>query len=117
MTNTPWLLSDAPIPDNILRQVRYAEMVEQNVGKDYLYLVMVIPPRYAVSDVVGRIEGVISRYLREKFSWLKKVYRKENIVCFPDYFISTVGVDEEQILKYVGWQGREDEGQPKLDIF
>ena len=68
-------------------------------------------------DVVGRIKGVTSRYLRKKFSWLKKVYWKENIVWSPGYFVSTVGIDEEQILKYVRWQGRQDEGQAKLDLF
>ena len=93
------------------------EIVERNVKKDHLHLVMVIPPRYAVSDVVGRIKGVTSRYLRKKFSWLKKVYWKENIVWSPDYFVSTVGVDEDQILKYVRWQGCQDEGQAKLDLF
>jgi len=31
--------------------------------------------------------------------------------------VSTVGVDEDQILKYVRWQGCQDEGQAKLDLF
>jgi putative transposase len=93
------------------------EIVKQNVRKEHLHLVMVIPPRYAVSDVVGRIKGVTSRHLRKKFSWLKKVYWKENIVWSPGYFVSTIGIDEEQILKYVQWQGRQDEGQAKLDLF
>ena len=34
----------------------------------------------------------------------------------PVYFMSTVGGDEEQILKYVQWQGRQDEVQTKLDL-
>jgi putative transposase len=101
----------------VLEGMPGCEMVEQNVRKDHLHLVMVIPPRYAVSDVVGRIKGVTSKYLRKKFSWLKKVYWKENIVWSPGYFVSTVGVDEDQILKYVRWQGRQDEGQAKLDLF
>jgi putative transposase len=101
----------------VLEMMPGCEIVEQNVRKDHLHLVMVIPPRYAVSDVVGRIKGVTGKYLRKKFSWLKEVYWKENIVWSPGYFVSTVGVDEDQILKYVRWQGRQDEGQAKLDLF
>ena len=101
----------------VLEMMPGCEIVEQNVRKDHLHLGMVISPRYAVSDVVGRIEGVTSSHLRKKFSWLKKVYWKENIVWSPGYFVSTVGIDEEQILKYVQWQGRQDEGQAKLDLF
>ena len=49
--------------------------------------------------------------------WLKKVYWKEDIVWSPGYFVSTVGVDEEKVLKYVRWQERQDSGQAKLELF
>jgi len=101
----------------VLEMMPGCEIVEQNVRRDHLHLVMVIPPKYAVSDVVGRIKGVTSRYLRKKSSWLKKMCWKENIVWSPGYFVSTVGIDEEQILKYVQWQRCQDEGQAKLDLF
>ena len=78
---------------------------------------MIIPPKYAVSDVVGRIKGITSSHLRKKFSWLKKVYWKENIVWSPGYFVSTVGVDEEKIIKYIRWQEIQDSGQAKLEFF
>ena len=93
------------------------EIVERNVQVDHIHMVIVIPPRYSVSDVIGRIKGVTSSKLRKKFSWLKKVYWKENIVWSPGYFVSTIGVDEEKILKYVQWQGHQDSGQAKLELF
>jgi putative transposase len=93
------------------------EITEQNIKEDHLHLVMVILPKYAVRDVVGRLRRLTSKYLRKKFNWLKKVYWKENIVWSPGYFMSTVGVDEDKILKYVQWQGRQDEGQAKLNLF
>ena len=80
-------------------------------------MVMIIPPKYAVSEVVGKMKGITSSELRKKYGWLRKRYWKENIVWSPGYFVSTVGIDEEQILKYVQWQGRQDEGQAKLDLF
>jgi putative transposase len=39
--------------------------------------------------------------LMKNFSWLAKVYWKENVVWSPIYFVSTVGVGEREILKYV----------------
>ena len=93
------------------------EIVEYNILVDHIHMVIIIPPKYAVSDVIGRIKGMTSSNLRKKFSWLKKVYWKENIVWSPGYFVSTVGVDEEKILKYVQWQEHQDSGQAKLELF
>ena len=58
---------------------------------------MVIPPKYAVSAVVGRIKGRSASMLRKKFAWLGKVYWKENIVWSPGFFVSTIGLNEQQI--------------------
>ena len=93
------------------------EIIEKNIQVDHIHLLMIIPPKYAVSDVVGQIKGVTSSNLRKKFSWLKKVYWKKNIVWSPGYFVSTVGVDEEKIIKYIRWQQSQDSGQAKLEFF
>ena len=93
------------------------EIVEHNVQVDHIHMVIVIPPKYSVSDVIGRIKGMTSSNLRKKFNWLKKVYWKENVVWSPGYFVSTVGVDEEKILKHVQWQEHQDSGQAKLELF
>jgi len=69
---------------------------------------MIIPPKYAVSDVLGNLKGITASQLRKKFSWLGKVYWKEEVVWSPGYFVSTVGVDEAKILKYVEWQQIQD---------
>jgi putative transposase len=77
---------------------------------------MIIPLRYAVSVVVGKMKGITSSELRKKFEWLKKRYWKENIVWSPGYFVSTVGIEEEKVLKYVEYQERQDSGQAKLEL-
>ena len=78
---------------------------------------MVIPPRYAVSEVIGRLKAQTASKLREKFAWIGKVYWRENIVWSPGYFVSTVGIDEDKIIKYVRWQQRQDSGQTKFEGF
>ncbi len=79
-------------------------------------MVMIIAPKYAVSDVIGQIKQSTSAQLRKKFAWLAKAYWKENIVWSPGYYVSTIGLKEENILKYVKWQAHQDSGQAKLDL-
>ena len=100
----------------ILQEMPGVEMIELNIQVDHIHAVMLIPPKYAVSEVIGKIKSESSSKIREKFSWLKKVYWKENIVWSPGYFVSTIGLNEQQILKYVKWQNHRDSGQAKLDL-
>nr|WP_301336009.1 transposase [Thermus scotoductus] len=58
----------------ILRSIPGCEMVECNIQVDHIYMVMIIPPRYTVSQVVGKMKGMAASLLRKKFSWLAKVY-------------------------------------------
>jgi len=92
------------------------EIVEQNIQVDHIHMLMVIPPKYAVSDVVGEIKQYTASKLLEKFSWLGKVYWKEKVIWSPGYFVSTVGLDEKSITEYVKWQEHQDSGQAKLEL-
>ena len=100
----------------VFRGMPGCEVIELSVLVDHIHMVMVIPPKYAVSSVVGRMKGQTASWLRKKFLWLEKVYWKENVVWSPGYFVSTVGVDEETIRAYVKWQARQDSGQAKLEF-
>ena len=90
--------------------------MEMSIQVDHVHALMVIPPKYAVSAVIGRIKGQTASKLREKFAWLGRVYWKENIVWSPGFFVSTVGINEEEILRYVRWQAHQDSGQAKLEF-
>jgi len=83
---------------------------------DHLHMVMVIPPKYSIASVMGQLKSQSASALRSGFSWLSKVYWKENIVWSPGYFVSSVGADEETIRKYVEYQGRQDSGQLHLEL-
>jgi len=90
--------------------------VKLDFDKDHLHMVMSIPPRYSISSVMGKLKSQSASQLRRKFSWLAKVYWNENIVWSPGYFVSSVGVDEETIKKYVELQGHQDSGQLQLKL-
>lgn len=84
--------------------------------KDHLHMVVVIPPKYSIGDVMGQLKSQSASSLRKKFKWLCKVYWKENIVWSPDYFVSSVGIDEQIIKNYVLHQGKQDSGQLRMDL-
>ena len=100
----------------VMKRMPGCEIIEQNIQDDHIHMLMVIPPKYAVSDVIGEIKQYTARKLTKKFGWLDNVHWKENVVWFPGFFVSTVGLDEEQITNYVKWQGHQDSGQAKLDL-
>jgi putative transposase len=78
-------------------------------------LVMVIPPKYAVSDIVRQITAHTSREIRQRFPWIKKIdWRKE--FWSVGFFSSTVGVTEDVIKRYVEFQEKVDTGKVQLDF-
>jgi putative transposase len=83
---------------------------------DHLHMVMIIPPKYSISDVMGNLKSRSAPVMRRKFKWLGKVYLKENIMWSPGYFVSSVGVDEAIIKSYVEYQGRKDSGQLREEL-
>ena len=103
----------------ILKEVRdyhpdwYIE--EIGIAKDHVHLHMIIPPKYAPSDVVESLKSNTSRLLKKRFAhFLKRVYWDNAGIWSTGFFISTVGANEEAIRRYVSQQGREDDGQAKL---
>jgi putative transposase len=101
---------------NIIKKMPGCEIVEQNIQVDHIHMVIVIPPKYAVSDVIGQIKQSTASQLRKKFTWLEKAYWKEKLVWSPGYYVSTIGLNEEGVIKYVKWQAHQDSGRAKLDL-
>jgi len=83
---------------------------------DHVHMLISIPPKYAVSQVIGFIKG-------KSAIWLARVYgeRKRNFVgehfWARGYFVSTVGRDEEVVREYIQNQEKEDERLEQLSLF
>ena len=93
------------------------EYIEIAIKEDHVHLFMVIPPKYAVSMVVETIKKNTSRTLKKKFAFLKKVYWGNEGIWGKGYFVSTVGINESIIRKYVEMQEKEESGQAQLELF
>ncbi len=67
---------------------------------DHVHRIIIIPPKYAVSDIVGKIKANTGRDVSKQFEWVKKMYGR-NEFWSPGFFSSTVGINEEVIKRYV----------------
>ena len=92
------------------------EYKEIGMGKDHVHLFMVIPPKYSVSEIVNQIKVNTSRDMKKRFEFLEKVYWGTDSVWSTGFFVSTVGINEDVIRKYVQMQGQEDSGQAELEL-
>lgn len=103
-----------------LQEVRkyYPDWEYEAIGmeEDHVHLHMVIPPKYAVSTVVETLKKNTSRELAKKFRFLKQVYWDHEGIWSKGFFVSTVGINESVIRKYVEMQGKEDTGQAQLEF-
>ena len=103
-----------------VKEVReyYPDWFIEEVGtdEDHIHLHMIVPPKYAVSKVVEVIKSVTSRRMKEKFPhFLEKVYWDGGGIWSKGFFVSTVGVNEDTIRRYVKYQGQEDAAQTKFE--
>ena len=63
-----------------LRGMPGCEILEWSIQVDHIHLLMVIPPKYVASDVIGKMKQYTASKMRRKFAWLGKVYWKEWVV-------------------------------------
>ena len=82
---------------------------EVNIQSDHVHLIISIPPKYAVSEIMGFLKGKIAIKLFQEQRELTKTYWGKHLWS-RGYCVSTVGLNEEQIKKYVKWQ-QEREGK------
>lgn len=82
-----------------------------NTGSDHVHILMEIPPKYKISEVVQKLKIKSSNDLRHKFKFIKRVYGKRRCMWGVGYFVSTVGLNEKQIRKYIEKQNIDDLGR------
>lgn len=92
----------------LCQQKEGIEVLELNVQVDHIHLVLSIPPKYAVSQVVGYLKGKLALRTFDRFPQLRKRYWGQHFWS-RGYCVSTIGLDEERIRKYVQWQQKKDQ--------
>lgn len=92
-----------------LCEYKRIEILEANACVDHIHMCIKIPPKYSVSQIMGYLKGKSSLMIFEQFSNLKYKFGNRHFWC-KGYFVSTVGVNEATILKYI----REQETRDKI---
>ena len=91
-----------------LAQHKESRIEEGHLMPDHVHMMIAIPPKYSVSNVVGYIKGKSAIHLARVYSERKRNFAGQSFWA-RGYFVSTVGRDEELIRKYIQEQEREDE--------
>jgi len=88
------------------------QLEEFNAQPDHVHILIVIPPKYAISTIVQKLKSHTSLKLKQNFDYLKP----RPAVWSTGYFVSSVGIDEHAIKKYIRFQEKHDTGQAKLVV-
>lgn len=97
--------------DELIRQLcqwKGLVVLELNVQVDHVHLLLSLPPKYSVSEAVGFLKGKTAIKMFERHSQLRRRYWGRHFWA-RGYCVSTVGLDEEMIRKYVKWQLKKDQ--------
>ena len=92
----------------MLCEWKQCEIQELNVQEDHIHLVVSIPPKVSVSKLMGTLKGKIAIKLFRSYPKLKQKPYWGNRFWARGYFVSTVGLDEDKIRRYVKYQEKEE---------
>ena len=83
---------------------------------DHVHMLLSIPPKYAVAQVVGYIKGKSAIHLARVYGERRKNFAGRSFWA-RGYFVSTVGRDEQAIRAYIGEQEKEDERLDQIGLW
>jgi len=92
---------------------RQSRIEEGHMLSDHVHMLIAIPPKHAVSQVVGFIKGKSAIHLARVYGERKRNYVGQHFWA-RGYFVSTVGRDEERIRAYIRNQEQEDQRLDQL---
>ena len=92
------------------------EIIEGNVQPDHIHLVLSIAPKYSISEVIGFLKGKSAIKIFDMHLELKKRYWGRHFWA-TGYCVSTVGLNEDEIRKYVRWQLEKDRAMEQLKLW
>jgi len=99
-----------------LSRQRESMVEEEHLRPDHVHMLISIPPKYAVSQVVGYIKGKSAIHIARNYLGRRSNFRGQHFWA-KGYWVSTVGKDEEAVRKYIRDQEKEDRRLEQLNIF
>ncbi len=104
----------------MLCEWKNCEIQEMSVQVDHIHIVVSIPPKVCVSDLMGVLKGKLAIKLFKSYPKMKQKPYWGNHFWARGYFVSTIGIDEDMIRQYLKYQENEEkiaeEQQHKFDF-
>ncbi len=98
-----------------LCEYKGVEIIEAEACKDHIHMLISIPPKYSVAQIMGYLKGKSSLMIFEKYANLKYKYGNRNFWC-RGYYVSTVGANKKAIQEYIRNQLQEDYSDDQMSI-
>jgi putative transposase len=103
----------------ILRELalqKESNIIEGHLMGDHVHLLISIPPKYSVSQVIGYIKGKSAIHIARTYEGRRQNFTGQSFWA-RGYFVSTVGRDEETVKKYIKKQEEADRKDDQLKLF
>ena len=98
-----------------LCQYKGVEIIEAEACPDHIHMLLSIPPKFSVAQIIGYIKGKSSLMIFEKYANLKYKYGNRNFWC-RGYYVDTVGKNKKAIQEYIRQQLQEDLNYEQLTM-
>ena len=89
------------------------EIIEGHMMADHIHLLLSIPPKYSVSEIMGYLKGKSAMMIFDRHSNLKYKFGNRRFWA-EGYYVSTVGLNEATIAKYIREQETHDQMMDKI---
>ena len=99
-----------------LARQKECKILEGHLQPDHIHMLISIPPKYSVAQVVGYIKGKSAIHIARTYLGQRKNYSGMNFWA-RGYFVSTVGANEDVVRAYIREQEQEDHRIEQLNLF
>ena len=90
-----------------LAKQKESRIEEGHLLADHVHMLIAIPPKYAVAQVIGFLKGKSAIHIARAYAGRRRDFRGQHFWA-RGYFVSTVGRDEEKVRRYIREQEKED---------
>ena len=94
---------------------KHVEIIEAHAMPDHIHMLVSIPPKLAVADFMGYLKGKSTLMIFERHANLKYKFGNRHFWA-EGYYVSTVGLNEQTIAKYIREQEQHDIAMDKLSV-
>ena len=99
-----------------LARQKESQIIEGHLVVDHVHMLISIPPKYAVSHVIGYIKGKSAIYIARTYTGRRGNMTGQSFWA-RGYYVSTAGKDEEAVREYIRQQEEEDRRLDQLSLF